>query len=235
MITEYWGIVTTLVATTVTGVIVLYSWRRLPALSVAMIAWFVVAFAASQRGFFQNTLSWTEGDIFGFLTFGVLMCIPLLIFFVAQGRSATFRRFVNEIPMPALIGIEVYRILGVVFLWFFTQEKIPAVLGTSTGISDLVIGVTALPLAWAFIKRLPNVRRLAIAWNIFGISDFLIAMSIISLSFLGLLQLHPDPVMIGFHPLALISLFQLPLSIIIHALALQRLLMPIGNPKIQHA
>jgi hypothetical protein len=48
----------------------------------------------------------------------------------------------------------------------------------------------------------------------------------VSLSVVGVLALQPDPVRIGLHPLALISLFQLPLSIAIHLLALRKLMAP---------
>jgi hypothetical protein len=57
----------------------------------------------------------------------------------------------------------------------------------------------------------------------FGIADFVLAVSVVSLAILGIITPQPAPAMIGLHPLAMISLFQMPLSIAIHALALRRL------------
>ncbi|MFM7521593.1 MAG: hypothetical protein ACKO9B_14150 [Planctomycetota bacterium] len=47
-----------------------------------------------------------------------------------------------------------------------------------------------------------GVRRLAVGWNLLGIADFLVAVSMVSLSFIGVLSLQPAPVRIGLHPLA---------------------------------
>jgi hypothetical protein len=81
-------------------------------------------------------------------------------------------------------------------------------------------------LAWAVASTTSGVRWLALGWSLFGITDFLFSVSMVSLSFVGVLALQPDPVRIGLHPLALISLFQLPLSIAIHLLALRKLMAP---------
>ncbi len=90
-----------------------------------------------------------------------------------------------------------------------------------TGFDDVFIGVTALPLVWALARKIPGTRRFAIAWNLFGISDFVIAVSMVSLSIFGLVTMAREPVRIGLHPLVPIALFQLPLSIVIHVLALR--------------
>jgi hypothetical protein len=108
----------------------------------------------------------------------------------------------------------------------YAEGLMPPEIGIVTGCADVFIGITALPLAWAVGKQIGGVRRLAIGWNLFGIADFLISVSMVSLSFIGALTLQPAPVSIGLHPLALISLFQLPLSIAIHLLALRRLMWP---------
>lgn len=223
MTLAHWNTIITAVAVLVAGVIAVYTLRRLPLLAAAIIGWFVFSVAASQRGFFQNATAWSDGDLLGFLIFGTLMTLPMLAFFFAWARLPTLQAFVNTIPLPALIGIEVYRIAGVIFAWLFTQGMMPAVLGLFTAFADVLIGTTALPLAWSLARGGPSARRLAIAWNVFGIGDFVIAVGVVSLSILGLLRLQPDPVMIGLHPVALIALFQLPLSIIIHAAALRRL------------
>ncbi len=102
----------------------------------------------------------------------------------------------------------------------------PPEIGVVAGCADAFIGITAVPVAWAVARNMGGVRRLAVGWNLLGIADFLVAVSMVSLSFIGILSLQPAPVRIGLHPLALISLFQVPLSMAIHLLALRRLMMP---------
>lgn len=220
---ELWQSIITGVALIVALVIAVYSWRSFRPLSIGVLVWFAVALVLSQRGFFQDSAGWRDGDLVGFAIFGTLMTVPLVIFFVGWWRYADFRRFLNSIPLPALIGIEIYRVAGAIFWWLYTASLMPPEMGIFTSFADVFIGLTALPLAWAVARRLRGSRPLAVVWNIFGISDFVIAVSLVSLSITGLITLQPDPVMIGLHPLALIALFQLPLSIAIHAVALSRL------------
>jgi hypothetical protein len=203
-----------------------YSWRRMRVVSLGVVAWCAVAWALSLNGFFQDPRGWHTADIPGFLRFGTLMTLPLMVFAFGWYRSPTFRGFLEAIPLPTLIGTQAYRLAGVVFLWMYTEGLMPPETGIATGCADAFIGITAIPLAWAVAKHMGGVRWLAIGWNLFGIADFLISVCMVSLSFIGVLALQPAPVRIGLHPLALISLFQLPLSIAIHLLALRRLMLP---------
>jgi hypothetical protein len=203
-----------------------YSWRRMRVVSLGVMAWCAAAWVLSLHGFFKDSRGWHTADIPGFLLFGTLMTLPLTVFAIGWYRSPTFRGFLQAIPLPTLIGTQAYRLAGVVFLWMHAEGLMPPEIGIVTGCADAFIGITAIPLAWAVAKHIGGVRWLAIGWNLFGIADFLISVSMVSLSFIGVLALQPAPVRIGLHPLALISLFQLPLSIVIHLLALRRLMSP---------
>lgn len=223
---QSWSLLITLVAVGLSAVITLYSWSRYRPIAIIVPLWLLGAWALSRRSFFQSATGWSEGDLAGFMLFGTLMTLPLLLFFIAWRRTPALRAFGNAIPLPNLIGIQVYRLAGAIFLWLYGAGLLPAELGIFTGIADITIGVLALPLAWAVARQLPGSRGLAIGWNLFGIADFAIAVTIVSLSIFGLVGLQPEPVMIGMHPLALIALFQLPISICIHWLALRRLVTP---------
>lgn len=203
-----------------------YSWRRLRVVSVGVMAWCAAAWALSLAGFFQDARGWHTGDIPGFLLFGTLMTLPLMAFAFGWYRSPTFREFLEAIPLPLLIGSQAYRLGGTIFLWMYSEGLMPPEIGVVAGCADAFIGITAVPLAWAVARNMGGVRRLAVGWNLLGIADFLVAVSIVSLSFIGVLALQPAPVRIGLHPLAIISLFQLPLSIAIHLLAVRRLTSP---------
>jgi predicted membrane channel-forming protein YqfA (hemolysin III family) len=225
----HWEWIIGVVALVLTAVVARYSWRRLRIFSLLVIAWFALALTMSLMGFFESRDGFREGDLLRFSLFGTLMTLPTVLMIIAYTRSARFRHFADHIPLPALTAVEVYRLGGLVFLWMGAEGLMPPQIGLITGLSDVFIGVTALPLAWALARRLPGIRNIAIVWHSFGIADFVIAVSLVSLAFLDLIALLPDPVMIGFHPLALIALFQLPLSIGIHLLALRQLLQKKGQ------
>jgi len=221
-----WSSVISSIACGIALAVAAYSWRRMRVVSLGVMAWCAAAWALSLRGFFQDSREWHTADIPGFLLFGTLMPVPLMVFALGWHRSPTFRGFVEAIPLPTLIGTQAYRLAGVVFLWMYAEGLMPPEIGVVTGCADVFVGITAIPLAWAVAKHIGGVRWLAIGWNLLGIADFLISVSMVSLSFIGALALQPAPVRIGLHPLALISLFQLPLSIALHLLALRRLMSP---------
>jgi hypothetical protein len=222
----WWSTAISLTAGGVALAVAAYSWPRMRVVSVVVMAWWAAAWALSLRGFFQDPRGWHTADIPGFLLFGTLMTLPPMVLAFGWNRSPAFRGFLEAIPLPTLIGTQVYRLAGVVFLWMHAERLLPHEIGVFTGSADLFIGITALPLAWAVASTTSGVRWLALGWNLFGIADFLFSVSMVSLSFVGVLALQPDPVRIGLHPLALISLFQLPLSIAIHLLALRKLMAP---------
>jgi hypothetical protein len=222
----WWSGVISSIAFGIAFAVAAYSWRRMRVVSFGVMAWCAAAWAFSVRGFFQDSGGWQTADIPGFLMFGTLMTLPLVVLACGWYRSPVFRGFVESIPLPTLIGSQAYRLGGAIFLWMSSEGLMPPEIGVVAGCADAFIGITAVPLAWAVAKNIGGVRRFAIGWNLIGIADFLVAVSMVSLSFIGLLALQPAPVRIGLHPLALISLFQLPLSIGIHLLALRRLMSP---------
>lgn len=224
MTLEYWNIVITAIAFLLALLIALYSWRHVRSLAVGVMIWFMVGAALSSRGFFQNASGWTDGDVVSFFIFGTLMFLPIIGMALGWMRSRRLRDFLKLIPLPLLIGVEIYRVAGVIFWWMYLQGMMPPEIGIVTGFTDVFIGLTSLPIAWAVARGIRGAWRIAIAWNVLGIIDFVVAVSMVSLSIFGLVTLTPDPVRIGFHPLALIALFQVPLSSIIHALALRKLI-----------
>ena len=222
----WWSSVVSSVAFAIAIAVATYSWPRMRLVSIAVMAWCAAAWAISRCGFFQDARGWNAADNPGFLLFGTLMTLPLVAIALGWYRSRAFRGFVESIPLLTLIGSQAYRLAGIVFRSMYAEGLMPPEIGIVAGCADAFIGITALPLAWAVAKNIGGVRRLAVGWNLIGIADFLVSVSMVSLSFVGVLALQPAPVRIGLHPLALISLFQLPLSIAIHLLALRRLMSP---------
>lgn len=199
--------------------------RRLASsLRVGVWLWLGAALTASLIGFFQNPTRFGADDLLGFLLFGTLMTVPPMIFLLGMWRSDQLRRLIGAIPTPWLVGLEVYRIAGVIFLGLLAAGQVPVWWGVSTGIADLLIGATALPLAWGLARNARWAHPAAISWNLLGLADFAHAIGYVFLAFFGAIVAVPAPALIGLHPLALIALFQVPLAIIIHGVVLSRLL-----------
>lgn len=134
------------------------------------------------------------------------------------------RRVIQALPLPWLMGIQVYRVIGIVFLFGWLEGSVPVELGPLTAFNDVVVGATALLVARLAIggRRI----RLRQAWNIFGLLDFAYAITVGVLAAphaLQVLQLTPDSSALGLLPLSLIALWAVPLSIFLHTASLMRL------------
>lgn len=199
-------------------------------LAIGVLLWLTIAIAASFVGFFPDPTSWDRpDDLIGFALFGTLMALPVVLWFTVVRQRQDVQRAVNQLPLSFLVGLQVYRIGGLIFAWMFFSGMMPAAMSGSTATLDILVGITALVLAVAIGKREQRKQHLStrlriavIVWSVVGVMDFVIAILVFSADAVGLLELSPPPLMLGEHPLALVSLFQVPLAVIIHLLAIER-------------
>jgi hypothetical protein len=201
--------------------------QRLVAL---FVGWFLLSLGLSVRGFFQAPLAFQSADIGGFLVFGTLMSVPVLAFVLAQQRSAQFRQLAAHASIAFLVGLQFYRVAGIVFWGLWRAGLLPTSFALITAGADLLIGLSAPILAWGIVQQRTWARPATLLWCVVGLCDFAIAVPTIGLSLFGLIALSPAPSLIGFHPLALISLVNVPLAICLHLLVLQRLRAPQPAP-----
>ena len=95
------------------------------------------------------------------------------------------------------------------------------------GLGDILTGVFALPAAIAVAAGTVQGRRAAIAWNLLGLTDFAIAITLGMLTTPGRFQLIVPAVQsfnVGAYPDVLTPAFVVPSSILLHALSLRQLL-----------
>jgi hypothetical protein len=193
-------------------------------ITICVWVWLGVALTASLMGFFRQPTQFSADDLLGFALFGSLMTIPVIGFWLGMRWSMTFRQMIAAIPTWWMVALQLYRISGVVFVGFVVSGHVPLWWGMSTGIGDVLVGVMAVPVAWGLARAMGWAPRVAIAWNLLGLADIGNAVVYVFLVFFGVIIVHPAPVLIGMHPLALIALFQVPLAIITHAVVLGRLI-----------
>ena len=151
----------------------------------------------------------------------VIIGVPLLL------RSKRIGQVLDAMPENWLVALQLYRVFGSVFLVGWAGGAIPGVFALPAGIGDLITGLLAMPVAISLAAGTPGVRRAALAWNVFGLVDFAVAVSI------GLM-IAPGPLQVivpripnataGIYPTVMIPAFAVPSSILLHALSLRQLI-----------
>jgi hypothetical protein len=129
-------------------------------------------------------------------------------------------------PPYWLIGLQVYRILGGIFLVAWAHGDLAGVFALPAGTGDTLTGPLALPTACLIYLAPRENSQAAIAWNILGILDLIIAITIGFLIAPGPLQLivqNPPGTLIGTYPTVMIPAFAVPTSLMLHALSLRQL------------
>jgi hypothetical protein len=155
----------------------------------------------------------------------IAIFLPVLLFVPILLRSARIGEILDATPPSWLVGLQLYRVLGGVFLVAWAQGRLASIFALPAGIGDVTTGLLALPAAYYLAARGRAGREAAIGWNLFGLIDFAIAVGIGILSAPAVQLIVPDRPSIGAgtYPLVLIPTFAVPSSIILHALSLRQL------------
>jgi hypothetical protein len=189
------------------------------AAAVLLIGWFALAVTLGALGAYQ-----ASADRFPTIQYGIL--VPILIGVVLLWRSPTVGRILDAIPLPWLIGVQLYRALGVMFLILHAGGMLPGLFAFPAGIGDILVGLLAPIVALAYARNPQGSTGLVIAWNILGIADLVVAVTtgFITapsplLPFVG----QPTSELMSVLPLVVIPTFAVPLSILLHLASLLKL------------
>jgi hypothetical protein len=138
------------------------------------------------------------------------------------------RRVLQAASLPALIGVQLYRAIGFVFIALLARGQLPAHFAEPAGWGDVAIGLAAPLVAMAVARGIAGGRALAIGWNVFGLLDLVVAVGM-GTGFLAPVLMPelgprvPPAAAMGVFPMLLVPTFAVPLSIILHVIALGRL------------
>jgi hypothetical protein len=188
------------------------------AVAVPFTTWLAVVWWLAVAGAFRPRPGVPALPIAIFLP--VLLGLPLLL------RSRRIGELLDAMPAPWLVGLQVYRVFGGIFLVAWSRGGISGTFAIPAGSGDVLVGLLALPVAYLLYAGAASGRGSAIAWNILGLVDFAIAIGIGILSAPGPLQMIvPDRpnVQLGTFPTVMIPAFAVPSSILLHALSLRQL------------
>lgn len=150
----------------------------------------------------------------------VIIGAPILLLSKRMGQV------LDAIPATWLIALQLYRVFGSVFLVGWARNLIPAVFALPAGTGDVITGLFAVPVAISLATNTPEARKAAIVWNVFGLLDFAVAVSIGLMIAPGPLQVIVPSipnVTAGIYPNVMIPAFAVPSSILLHALSLRQL------------
>jgi len=102
----------------------------------------------------------------------------------------------------------------------------PGVFAVPAGVGDVLVGLSAIPVALYLASGRSGGVALAVAWNIFGIADLVDALTLGFLTSPGPLQslaLDQPNVLTTAYPSVMTPAFAVPLSLILHGLSLWQL------------
>ncbi len=141
--------------------------------------------------------------------------------------SPLFNKMIAEIPPQWIIGVQVNRLLGALFLVQYAHGKLPALFAIPAGVGDIFISLSAAIVAYLFVVKHPQARAFGVAWNIAGIIDLLVAVATGVLTSPGQFQFFafdaPNLLMSTF-PFVIISAFGVPVWLLLHFFSLRRLM-----------
>jgi hypothetical protein len=156
---------------------------------------------------------------------GLGFSAPLVLFFLGLQLSPSFRSFVLSVDLRLVAAIQAWRWAGLGFLTLYAHKLLPAVFALPAGLGDMAIGITAPWIVLALVRDPGFAARPAfIRWNVLGILDLLVAMSLGAL-IATLSTGAPGEVGTGAMatlPLLLIPAFLVPLFLMLHAAALMQ-------------
>ena len=161
---------------------------------------------------------------FPLLPFAIFL--PVIIGAPIVLLSKRMAQVLDAMPASWLIALQVYRVLGSAFLIGWARGLVPGIFALPAGIGDVMTGLLAVPVAISLATGTLDARKAAVVWNVFGLLDFAIAVSIA-------LMIAPGPLQVivpsipnatsGIYPTAMIPAFAVPSSILLHVLSLRQL------------
>jgi hypothetical protein len=77
-----------------------------------------------------------------------------------------------------LIGVNVIRAFGVIFLLLYAANRLPAPFAPIAGWGDILVGLTAIPVACLAYKKGADADSMVMIWNTLGLCDLIKAVAL---------------------------------------------------------
>ena len=140
--------------------------RTFRASSALLLGWLAVTIVLGALGVYH-----VSSNEIPTIQYGILL--PILAGALLIWRSETAKRVVAAVPQSWLVGVQLYRALGVIFLILYATGKLPSLFAWPAGIGDIAIGLLApivgLPMRERRTTQRPSWR--AGTYSVFSISS----------------------------------------------------------------
>jgi hypothetical protein len=186
--------------------------------SLVVVGWLLAVFVLASKDVFAST----PNTLLPVIALGI--SLPIVAGLAAWFSSERVRELAGAVPLPWMIGVQLYRVVGAVFLIAMVGGSVPEEFALPAGVGDVLVGVTAPAVGYAVYKGFRSWRSLATAWNFVGIADLVLAVStgfLTSPSAFQVLSTNAPNYPITRFPLVLIPTFAVPVSILLHFFALK--------------
>jgi len=155
---------------------------------------------------------------------------------IAVARSSSLDELLaDRRTLAELLITQTARWLGCVFLVLEVGGQLPGFFAYPAAFGDIAVGLTAcvavIALIWSTSASIP------IAWSVFGLLDFVVAVGTASLATRALGVVHTDPPTSVFThwPMVLFQAYLVPISIILHITTIRVLLANRRSSRDEHA
>jgi hypothetical protein len=181
------------------------------------LAWLALVFVLGARGVFVAANGAPP------LALLIGLVAPLSLFLIGYWTIPSLREFVLSADLRLIVGIQAWRWAGFGFLTLYAYGVLPGIFAWPAGLGDMAIGVTApLVLAGLLRRRDFAMSKRFVAWNLTGILDLTVAVSIGALVPLVAPHLYGSVTTAPMAqlPLVLIPTYLVPTFLILHLTAL---------------
>jgi hypothetical protein len=187
------------------------------ATAVILAAWAIATATLARRGFFQPP------DLHSPPPVGIALGMALAMSGVCLVGSASLRALLTN--QRHLILLNLWRLVGIVFLLLMANGQMPALWALPAGIGDVIVGGAAPWIARNL--ETPTGKRRAIIFNLFGMADLVVAVGLGIMTSPGPAQVFhtiPTAELATRFPLVLVPTFLVPLAFVLHVISLSQLL-----------
>lgn len=187
------------------------------AMAAVLSLWFVMMGPLAQAGILLPPPTLTDPP------FALMPLIGGALLLWGLGRfTASGQIILGSLEQRHLIGFQVFRLMGALFLLGWAMGDIPWQFALPAGLGDICAGIAAMQALSALNRGAPDARGKVIMANVIGLADFLVAVSIGLITSEGFLHLlsREAPNIINLYPLALFPAYFVPVFIAFHLFSL---------------
>ena len=187
---------------------------KLVALFMLLIVWFAAAFVIGDQALLTNA----NGSLMPPIAITAL--VPVAVFLGLYASFSRFRGFVLAQDIETLTMLQLWRVIGFVFLMLYAYGVLPGLFALPAGIGDVAVGLAA-PFVVLHLRRDPAYAASSglVRFQYLGLLDFAVAIVTAGLSAGAFASLTPGGITsapMDVWPLNLFPSFVVPIFIILH-------------------